>query len=160
MRKSALLAVAIAMFVVTAAPAGAANTRVSGDQVLDVGNTCPEISLGTYVMDGGLIGCWYTDDFTAREHPSGAVQLTGTEHFVGCLDRGYDGSCSGDPDGTLRFAFQFSGTFDTDTFAEVRGRCQHPIVAGTGGFEGARGVITFKDDVTTGIATYMGNVLL
>jgi hypothetical protein len=46
------------------------------------------------------------------------------------------------------------------TFAEIRGRCQHPIVSGTGGFATASGVITFKDDVTTGIAPYRGNIRL
>jgi len=59
-----------------------------------------------------------------------------------------------------RFAFQLSGTFDLDTFAEIRGRCEHLIVSGTGDFSDAGGVITFKDDVTTGIATYSGNVRL
>jgi hypothetical protein len=165
MRKSsiAFLAIVTTMLVAIAgaAPAGAANTRVSGNQTPDLGATCPEPSLGTYTMDGGLVGCWYTDDFSVvREHPSGAVQLKGTEHFVGCLDLEGDASCTGDPSGTLRFAFQFSGWFDLDTFAEIRGRCEHLIVSGIGDFSDAGGVITFKDDVTTGIATYSGNVRL
>jgi len=165
MRKSsiAFLAIETAMLVAVAgaAPAGAANTRVSGNQTPDLGATCPETSLGTYTMDGGLVGCWYTDDISVvREHPSGAVQLKGTEHFVGCLDLGGDASCTGDPSGLIRFAFQFSGTFDLDTFAEIRGRCEHLVVSGTGDFTDAGGVITFKDDVTTGIATYSGNVRL
>jgi hypothetical protein len=30
---------------------------------------------------------------------------------------------------------------------EVRGRCQHPIVSGSGGFAGATGRVDFKDIV-------------
>jgi hypothetical protein len=37
---------------------------------------------------------------------------------------------------------------------------QHLIVSGTDDFEGASGVITFKDDVSTGIASYTGNVMV
>ena len=86
MRKSsiALLATAAATLIAVAfaAPAGAAVTRVTGLQIPDLGNVCPETSIGTFTMEGGLIGCWYTDEFsTVREHPSGAVQITGTEHF-------------------------------------------------------------------------------
>ena len=64
--------------------------------------------LGTFSMDGSLIGCWFADSFeVVREHASGTVQITGTEHFDGCLDLGGDGSCSGDPEGTLSFSFKF-----------------------------------------------------
>jgi hypothetical protein len=164
MRKSSIVLLAMAaatvIAVALAAPAGAAVTRVIGLQIPDTGNVCPESSLGTYTMDGGLIGCWYTDAFDIREHSSGTVQLTGTEHFVGCLDQELDGSCVGNPTGTLRFAFQFSGRFDLITSAEIRGRCQHLVVSGTDDFETAGGVITFKDDVSTGIASYSGSVRL
>jgi hypothetical protein len=151
---------AVTLIVVAfAAPAGAAVTRVTGLQIPDVEDACPETSIGTFTMEGGLIGCWYTDEFSAvREQPSGTVQITGTEHFVGCLDHGLDGSCVGDPAGTLTFSFQFSGMYDLVTFAEIRGRCEHMVVSGTGGFASAGGVITFKDDVSTGIATYSGTV--
>jgi hypothetical protein len=147
-----------------AAPAFAGTTQVSGNQT-PVAPNDPCIagdpnSLGTYTMDGSLIGCWYTDDFTFREQPSGNAEATGHEHFVGCLDLGGDGSCTGDPSGTLSFSFQFSGRYDTVTFAEIRGRCHHPVVSGTGGFEGAGGELNFKDDVATGIASYTGNVRL
>lgn len=156
-KSSILLLVMAAITVASAAPVGAATTRVTGLQVPDVGNACPETSIGTFTMEGGLIGCWYTDEFsTVREHPSGTVQITGTEHFVGCLDYGLDGSCVGDPAGTLTFSFQFSGMYDLVTFSEIRGRCEHLVVSGTGGFAG--GVITFKDDVSTGIASYSGTV--
>jgi hypothetical protein len=46
--------------------------------------------------------------------------------------------------------------------SEVRGRCEHPIVAGsgTGGFEGATGRIDFKDDVVAGEFLYRGHISL
>lgn len=165
MRKTSIVLVAIAAAIVTSAtPAAAGATRVSGDQIpVAPGDPCiagDPSSLGTYRMDGSLVGCWYTDELTVREHPSGTVQSTGREHFVGCLDRAEDGTCTGDPSGTLYFEFQFSGKYDLVTFAEIRGRCQHPIVSGTGGFAGASGVLTFKDDVSTGIAPYSGTVML
>jgi hypothetical protein len=117
-------------------------------------------------MVGGLIGCWYTDTLVIHPAqpngtPSGAIQATGTEHFVGCLDVNDDQTCdSGDPEGTLSFTFQFSGKFDPVTGAEIHGRCQHPIVSGTGDFAGASGVINFKDDVTNGTSLYAGQVAL
>ena len=165
MRRSSILLLVITsatlISVAFAAPTGAAVTRITGLQIPDLGNVCPEVSIGTYTMEGGLIGCWYTDEFTTlREHPSGTVQITGAEHFVGCLDRELDASCVGDPTGTLSFAFQFSAKFDLVTFAEIRGRCEHLVVSGTGDFEDAGGVITFKDDVSTGIASYSGTVRL
>ena len=163
MRKSSIvllwLSSATLIIMAVAAPAEAAVTRVTGLQIPDLGNVCPETSIGTFTMEGGLIGCWYTDEFsTVREHPSGAVQITGTEHFVGCLDQELDGSCGGDAAGTLSFAFQFSAKFDLVTLAEIRGRCEHLVVSGTRDFEDAGDVITFKDDVSTGIASYSGAV--
>lgn len=157
------LAVATMMLLV-ARPAAAGTSQVSGNQTpVPPGHACiagNPSSLATYTMDGSLIGCWYTDDIIFREQPSGTTQATGHEHFVGCLDLGRDGSCTGDPSGTLSFSFQFSGKFDPVTLAEIRGRCQHPVVSGTDGFADARGVITFKDDVATGIAAYRGNISL
>jgi hypothetical protein len=149
---------------IAVAPAFAGTVLVSGDQTPAAPND-PCIagdpnSLGTFTMDGSLIGCWYTDDFSFREQPSGNAEATGHEHFVGCLDLGLDGSCTGDPGGTLSFSFQFSGRYDNVTFAEIRGRCHHPIVSGTGAFADASGVLHFKDDVATGIASYTGNVRL
>jgi hypothetical protein len=46
------------------------------------------------------------------------------------------------------------------TLAEIHGRCQHPIVAGTGDLAGARGVITFKDNVATGSSAYRGPITI
>jgi hypothetical protein len=103
-------------------------------------------------MAGSLVGCWYTDTFSAKTNPSGTVQGVGTEHFVGCLGA----TC-----GTLHMTFTFTGKFaGPPTFAEIHGRCHHPIVAGDGGFADATGVIDFKDDVATGLSYYRGHIKL
>jgi hypothetical protein len=119
-------------------------------------------------MAGGLIGCWYTDTFILHPAqpngtPSGVIQATGTEHFIGCLDGDGDDTCTAsDPAGTLAFTYQLSAKYDLTTDAEIHGRCQHPIVpgSGTGGFLGARGVITFNDDVTNGTFPYRAQITL
>ena len=51
---------------------------------------------------------------------------------------------------------------DVSSGSEVHGRCQHPIVAGsgTGGFAGATGRADFKDDVVTGEFLYRGHISL
>jgi hypothetical protein len=115
-------------------------------------------------MTGGLVGCWYTDTFNLKnggnESASGKYLLiySGTEHFTGCLDTDRDGGCSGDPTGTFYTTFTFTTQVDALTLAEIRGRCHHPIVSGTGDFAGATGVINFKDDVSNGTSPYMGHI--
>jgi hypothetical protein len=149
---------------VAAAQASAATLQVAGVQSAPVSSSGPcfdPSALTSYSIAGGLVGCWYTDTLNVRGagQPSGTVQATGTEHFVGCLDLDGDGACvTGDPSGTLSFSFQFSGKFDPVTGAEIHGRCHHPITSGTGDFAGATGVITFKDDVTNGTSLYRGHV--
>lgn len=113
-------------------------------------------------MAGGLVGCWYEDTANMKkgtQSASGKYLLiyTGTEHFTGCLDADRDGGCSGDPTGTLYFTYTFTSQY-TLTFAEIRGRCHHPIVSSTGDFAGATGVINFKDDISSGTSPYMGHV--
>jgi hypothetical protein len=119
------------------------------------------------VHDGGgsSDAGWYTDTLNFRGNPvgapSGTIQATGTEHFAGCLDLDTDGSCTGDPHGTLAFTFQLSAKFEpVPPFSEIHGRCQHPILSGTGDLAGATGVITFKDDVANSTAPYSGHVTL
>jgi hypothetical protein len=120
-------------------------------------------------MTGSLVGCWYTDTFVVHPAqpdgtPSGEIQATGTEHFIGCLDLDADGSCTGDPSGTMGFTYQFTGKFDA--LGEIHGRCQHPITpgSGTGVFTGASGVITFNDDIgddaNNGCASYRAQIKL
>ena len=164
-RLLALLAVSAGFASVVAPPASAGTVGVAGVQSGPVSSAvCTDQTPGllAYSMAGGLIGCWYTDTFNSKYQPtSGTFQATGTEHFVGCLDLDGDQACTGrDPQGTLYFTFQFTGKLNPVTLAEVHGRCQHPIISGTGDFANASGVITFKDDVTNGTSLYTGHVAI
>jgi len=156
------VALAAASCCLVAAPASASENQVSGIQSTATASVCGEPSLGSYTMTGGLIGCWYTDTFNPKKSNASAsgkyqVIYTGTEHFTGCLDSDRDGGCSGDPTGTFYTTFTFTAQFDL-TLTEIRGRCHHPIVSGTGDFAGATGVINFKDDISNGTSPYMGHV--
>jgi hypothetical protein len=166
-RLLALAALTSGLAIVGAAPASAATVQVTGAQSAPVssGPCFDPNAVTSLVMTGGLVGCWYTDTLVTHPAqpngtPSGTIQATGTEHFVGCLDLDADGSCTGDPSGSLAFTFQFSGKFDPVTGVEIFGRCQHPITSATGDFAGASGVITFKDDVANGTSLYTGHVAL
>ena len=164
-RMSALVAVMAAFVLAAATAASAGTTQVSGVQSAPVsGGPCFDGSaLASYAMEGSLVGCWQTDTFDVRGdgQPSGTLQATGQEHFVGCIDLNGDHVCGGgDPQGTLMFTYTFTGKVDTVTLAEIHGRCHHVVVAGTGAFDGASGVISFHDDVATGTAPYRGHVTL
>ena len=155
------LALAIALVAakdVSAAPspalAGGA-TQISGDAVLDELDTCDSASEGAdyaLLMHGALEGCLYTfvDDET-QSSPSGTYLETGTELFVAS-----DGS------GTFRTTYRFEAKYeDAPTQSgEIFGRCQHPIVegSGTGIFLGVSGQLFFKDDVEAGNFLYRGHL--
>ena len=136
-------------------PAQAAMEHISGVGVLPVANQCNDAPTGfdqfILVMTGSLEGCLYTDIVTARSTPSGAYLETGQEIFVGSLNGG--------PEGTFTTTYKFEAKFAPDG-SEIHGRCQHPIVdgSGTGGFEGASGRLNFKDIVATGEAVYKGHI--
>jgi hypothetical protein len=128
---------------------------VSGSQTPVPGND------GTFTMQGSLVGDWYTTSFVTRSESIRNNIYTlvgsGTETFVGCLDSDRNGSCdTGEPNGTIDFAFVFRGTYDATTGAQLSGACIHPVVGGTGEFSKTRGVIAFRDDVSTGISYYTG----
>ena len=157
-----LFALLAGLMAVLAPQAGAATDRLSGVGVFDATGACPEPPAGyedfTMVMTGSLDGCWYTKIISATDNgsPSGVYQERGAEVFVGSLDGG--------PVGTFTTTYKFTSKWypDVSTGSEVRGRCEHPIVAGsgTGGFEGATGRVDFKDDVVTGEYIYRGHISL
>jgi hypothetical protein len=161
-----VLFVLVGLMVAPAVPAGAATNQISGVGVFDTTGACPDpptgyedfTSLPPLVMTGSLEGCWYTKVVSAKDNgaPSGVYQERGEEVFVGSLDGG--------PEGTFAATFKFTSKWDPDvsTGSEVHGRCQHPIVAGsgTGGFEAATGRVDFKDDVVTGEFLYRGHISL
>jgi hypothetical protein len=103
------------------------------------------------VMTGDLEGCLYTFVKTAESSPSGTYRETGTETFV-------------DSDGVSTFetTYRFEAKYEdvTDPATEIFGRCQHPIVEGSGTriYEGVSGQLFFKDDVESGTFLYRGHL--
>jgi hypothetical protein len=161
------LAVVALIGVVSTAPspafAGGA-TQISGVAVFDaeppvcpIAGTAYEDADYALVMTGKLEGCLYTFVETTESSPSGTYRETGTETFVGHVE----GSTE---DGTFETTYRFEAKYeDVDAVPPVGeqfGRCQHPIVegSGTGGFEGVSGRLDFKDDVETGEFFYRGHL--
>jgi hypothetical protein len=160
----ATLAVVAFIGVVSAAssPAFAAGaTQISGVALFADPGECedPEGAGADYalVMTGDLEGCLYTFVETAKSSPSGTYRETGTETFVGSV-------FGSEEAGTFKTTYRFEGKYeDVDNLAgEIFGRCQHPIVAGsgTGIFEGVSGQLFFKDEVETGEFLYRGHLRL
>jgi hypothetical protein len=159
-RLAALVVLLVGLMVAFSATASAATNQLSGVGVFDAAGQCQDPPTGfedfTMVMTGSLQGCWYTDIVTATDNgtPSGVYQERGEEVFVGTLDGG--------PVGTFETTYKFSSKWDPDvsTGREVHGRCQHPIIegSGTGAFEGVTGRVDFKDEVETGRFPYRGHL--
>ena len=121
---------AVAAAVAVAAPAGAATVPLSGTQ------TVVDENAGTFKMHGSLVGDWAITTFNVLD-TAPLLHAKGTERFSGCLDRGRDGSCKGDPSGTLRFTIDYSALFDPRGSQNlVWGACLHPVTGGTGAFAG------------------------
>lgn len=100
------------------------------------------------VLQGGLEGCLYTKVISTKETPGGVYLRSGEEVFVGTLDGGAPG--------TFATTYKFESKFDPDTGVQQHGRCQHPIVegSGTGCFEGATGRLDSKDIIGPTLTTY------
>jgi hypothetical protein len=143
-------------------PVSARATQIDGAGAFDA--TCPAPPEGyEEFMDyppirltGSLDGCWYTNVETSKDNgaPSGVYLETGREVFVGSLDGG--------PEGVFETTYKFESKWQPDVASgdEVHGRCQHPIVAGsgTGGFAGVVGRVDFKDIIEDGTYVYRGHV--
>ena len=104
------------------------------------------------IMTGDLEGCHYAFIETARCSPGGAYSETGTETFVGL----YNGA-----PGTFKTTYLFTAKYKdcANLVGEIAGRCQHPLIAGSGEgvFEGVTGRLDMKDDVETGNFPYRGH---
>jgi hypothetical protein len=147
----------LALILAVASPALAARgaTQISGVGVLDEAGTCddPEGEGADFalIMTGDLDGCLYTFVETAQSSPSGTYREMGREHFI-----------DSEGDDTFETTYRFEAKYeDVDNLAgEIFGRCQHPIVkgSGTGIFEGVSGRLDFKDDVETGEFLYRGHL--
>jgi hypothetical protein len=104
-------------------------------------------------MTGDLEGCHYVFVQDWACSPSGSYRETGTEIFVGQ----YDGKV-----GSFTTSYVFTAKLGdcSDLTTEIRGRCQHPIVGGSGigDFEGVTGRFDIKDDVAAGSFPYKGHL--
>lgn len=108
------------------------------------------------IIEGDLVGCLYQWWGPGEFRPGNTYYETGTELFVGCLADGV--TC-----GTFETTYVFTGKYaDADFSGQKFGRCQHPIVAGTGtgDFSGATGRLDFKDDVVAGNFPLRGHIRL
>ena len=104
------------------------------------------------IMTGDLEGCHYVFVETARCSAGGTYNETGTETFVGL----YNGA-PGAFETTYRFTAKYTDC--ANLVGEIVGRCQHPIVAGSGEgvFQGVTGRLDFKDDIQMGNFPYRGH---
>ncbi len=104
-------------------------------------------------MTGDLEGCLYVFVETAECSPSGTYRETGTEIFVGR----YNGEA-----GTFGTTYQVEAKYQDcpNLVGEIFGRCQHPIIAGSGErvFEGVTGRFDMKDDIEAGNFPYRGHL--
>lgn len=150
MRNSGIRFLATVLGTITAASlfvtaAGAAT--VSGEQFAVSGKqSVVNEGAGTYKMSGGLLGDWKITSFTELAQKP-VFKGKGTERFKGCIDRKRDGSCTGDPSGTLRFKFRYWAKIGKGGALEL-GTCAHPVTGGTGDFAGATGFLMMVDTPT------------
>jgi hypothetical protein len=152
-RSAAALTALVACSAALAGTAEAKRYPVSGTQ------TVVDDDAGTFRMAGDLVGAWRITAFK----PLGTepfLAARGRELFRGCLDRGHDGDCAGDPSGKLRLKFRYWALFAPGGALRA-GACWHPIIGGTGAFKHARGVIQMLDVPKEGggVEThYAGNI--
>lgn len=130
-------------------------TQISGVGYFDEADSCDSASVGAdfaIIMSGDLEGCLYTFVETAQSSPSGTYLETGRELFV-----------ASDGTGTFLTTYRFEAKYeDVEILSgEIFGRCQHPIVegSGTGIYQGVSGRLFFKDDVVAGNFPYRGHLL-
>lgn len=152
-----VLTVMVLLLIVAPASAGGA-TQISGIAFFDESGECtdPEGAGADFAnkMTGDLEGCLYVFVETSTCSPSGAYKETGTEVYVG-------GGGEGD-NGTFMTAYRFTAKYEDcpNLINEIFGRCQHPIIAGSGteDFEGVTGRLDFKDDIAAGNFPYRGHL--
>jgi hypothetical protein len=136
--------------------AGAGATQISGIGFYAGPAECndPEGQGASYdlLMTGDLEGCHYVFIETSSCSAAGTYKEVGTETFVGT----YNGTT-----GTFRTTYRFTGKYVdcANVTGEIFGRCQHPIVAGSGEgvFEGVTGRLDMKDDIEAGNFPYRGH---
>jgi hypothetical protein len=131
-------------------------TQISGIGYFDLDGECDDVkgqgSSYNLTMTGDLEGCHYVYIESSSCSAGGAYTERGTETFVGA----YNGTT-----GTFRTTYLFTATYEdcATLTGEIVGRCQHPIIAGSGEgiFEGVTGRLDFQDDIETGNFPYRGH---
>ena len=131
-------------------------TQVSGIGFYDPNDAC-NATLGgaTYALEltGELQGCHYifVEEFECS--PSGTYREIGRELFVVT----YNGE-----EGSFETTYKFEAKYENcpELVGEIFGRCQHPIIAGSGEgvFEGVSGRLDFKDDIAAENFPYRGHL--
>lgn len=126
--------------------------RISGVSYFDEFDLCDSGSVGAdfaLIMTGDLEGCLYVFVESATYTSSGTYVETGRELFVSA-------------NGSFTTTYQFEAKYldPVNLIGEIFGRCQHPIVKGSGTdrFAGVEGRIDFKDDVEAGNFPYRGSL--
>ena len=163
-RAASLVVLVVGLLMASPLAASAATNSTLGGALYDA-TECPGPPVGyedftSYpgvVLTGSIEGCLYAKVETTKLIPSGVYLESGEEVVVGSLDGG--------PVGTFATTYKFESKWDPDvlTGVELRGRCQHPIVkgSGTGGFEGASGRLDFKDIIGDPVTfDYRGHISL
>ena len=164
LKRMGLVAVVFSGLTMVGSSPGSASNQISGDAVYVDATTCKGppagyddfVSYPPLLLSCSLEGCWYTKVDTVKDNgtPSGVYLETGREVFVGTLDGG--------PVGVFSTTYRFESKWDPDVSSgsEVRGRCQHGIVVGSGtdGFAAATGRVDFKDIVANGSYVYRGHI--
>jgi hypothetical protein len=135
-----------------------AATQFSGVGFFATDVECDSPTAGaTYAvrMTGDLEGCLFIFVEESDCAPGGTYMEIGSEHFVGTY-KGEEGSFWT----TYRFEAKFEGCENGSIVgAEILGRCQHPVVegSGTGVFEGVTGRMDMKDDIDAANYPYRGH---
>ena len=133
-------------------------TQISGVGSFDATDGCNSAGQDAsfaLTMTGDFEGCLYVfvDEYDCS--PSGTYREEGREYFVGTY--------KGQP-GTFLTTYKFEAKYEEcdggPLGAEIFGRCQHPIVegSGTGVFNGVTGQLNFKDDIEAGNFPYRGRL--
>ena len=160
-RLTAACAVAVVSLLVTTVPISADGNTTQFDGVATAVDACAGLTevFGLDMVGDELVGCLINTSFTVDKFaPSGTYSEYGTETFIGCVyDEGVEVGC-----GSFDTTYRFTAKYDPVTGAQKFGRCQHPIIPGTGTgvFAGATGRIDFKDDVDAGLFYFRGHVSL
>lgn len=154
------LAVVALLSVVLTVPSPALTggaTQIAGIGFFDDSGVCadPEGDGADFALrlTGDVVGCLYVFVETDACSPSGTYRETGNEIFVGQ----YNGEA-----GTFRTTYKFEAKYEDcpNLLGEIFGRCQHPIISGSGEgvFEGVTGRFDFKDDIEAGNFPFRGHL--